>query len=813
MIKLWQLFPLSVIGVIYGGVATAQIIPDSSVGTVVVPNANVNGVLTNQINGGAIRNSNLFHSFQQFNIGTGESAYFANPNGITNIFTRVTGGSASNINGKLGILGDANLYFMNPSGIVFGAGAVLDVKGSFLATTANSINFSDGTQYTASYQATPVLTVSVPVGLGFGSKLAPIQVQGTGHNLTTIPTSKDAYPPYVREKNPQALTVQPGKTLALVGGKVDIEGGQLLAEHGRIEVGAVENGEVKLNTTSNGFTLSYAGISNFGDIQLSKKAAIDASGSNINGGIQVAGREIRLTDGSVGLIKNLESQEPGSNINVLASELLEFSGTVPNGKIGSQFITETTTAQNSGNINVSTKNLIFRSGGLIVSRTFGTGGSGNVNINASESVQAIGTAAPLNPRFVSGIFVSVNGSSSADAGDLNISTKNFRAFDGAIISTASYSGGNGGDLKINAESVDISGVDPVFNGATDLRVGSFSGGNGGNLTINTQTLMVRDGARLNGTTVGQGSAGSITINAEQQVDIKGGNITSSAIFPDFRAIINGFASDPTGKAGAVTINTNRLTIRENGKVSVANSGPTNAGKLDINAGSILLDSQGLLSASTRAGEGGNIFLKADNLVMRGGSAITTTAGGTGNGGNITMKTGAFAQIEASKITANAGKGRGGNIIINTEGFFQSPDSIISASSELGINGVVQISTLNANNENSLQQQPSNFANTDTIVSSSCLAQRNSQNGKFVVSGNGGLPETPSDRDMQYEIVQVRSSLTTLNNTSTQQESVQRGWKLGDAIQEASQLITTSSGRLMLIANTGATISEQNSICR
>nr|RNJ66160.1 MAG: filamentous hemagglutinin N-terminal domain-containing protein [Leptolyngbya sp. IPPAS B-1204] len=95
------------------------------------------------IEGGAQRGSNLFHSFQQFDVPEGRGAYFGNPVDVQNIFSRVIGSDRSEILGRLGVLGNANLFFMNPNGILFGPNASLDVGGSFAATTANAIQFSE----------------------------------------------------------------------------------------------------------------------------------------------------------------------------------------------------------------------------------------------------------------------------------------------------------------------------------------------------------------------------------------------------------------------------------------------------------------------------------------------------------------------------------------------------------------------------------------------------------------------------------------------------------------------------------------------
>jgi len=126
--------------------ALAQIVPDRTLGNENSRTVSdtINNLPSDRIEGGATRGVNLFHSFREFNIGEGRGAYFANTNGIANIFTRVTGGSHSNILGTLGVQGNANLFLLNPKGIVFGPNARLDLRGSFLGATADSIVFNNG---------------------------------------------------------------------------------------------------------------------------------------------------------------------------------------------------------------------------------------------------------------------------------------------------------------------------------------------------------------------------------------------------------------------------------------------------------------------------------------------------------------------------------------------------------------------------------------------------------------------------------------------------------------------------------------------
>ena len=149
--------------------AIAQLLPDNTLGeenSVVTPNINIKGIEGDRIDGGAKRGTNLFHSFQEFNIQQGGQVYFSNPDGVTNILTRVTGDNTSNILGTLGVDGKADLFFINPKGIIFGSEAKLDVQGSFYGSTADSILFNKGFEFTTSDpQAPPLLTVNVPIGL------------------------------------------------------------------------------------------------------------------------------------------------------------------------------------------------------------------------------------------------------------------------------------------------------------------------------------------------------------------------------------------------------------------------------------------------------------------------------------------------------------------------------------------------------------------------------------------------------------------------------------------------------------------------
>lgn len=448
-----RLIELKKIGVIFllstSSPAFAQIVPDATLPN--NSNITVEGD-TNTINGGTQAGSNLFHSFEQFSVPTGETAHFNNASDIQNIFSRVTGTSVSDINGLIRANGSADLFLLNPNGIVFGSNARLDIGGSFLGSTASSIKFADGIQFTTiTPQVTPLLTVTVPVGLGFGNSPKAIDVKSTGHTLRGIGASP------VTRRNPSiGLQVQPGKTLALVGGAINLEGGILTAEGGRVELGSVGNGTVKLNSTGYGWNLEYLNVPSFENIQLSEHSLVDVSGIGI-GSIQVQGKRVTLSDGSVILKQNQGLQSSG-NINVNAVESLEVSGTDPLAEILGGLWNETLGFGDGGEIVVSSPKLALRSGGTITTRTYGNAKAGDIILNAPESLQVLG-GSPITPRAVSNITSFTFGSGLS--GNIKASTGMLTVAGGGNLSSSTALSGKGGDVVVNAtDSVELYGVKP-----------------------------------------------------------------------------------------------------------------------------------------------------------------------------------------------------------------------------------------------------------------------------------------------------------------------------------------------------------------
>ncbi|MEN9518685.1 MAG: hypothetical protein RLZZ381_1273, partial [Cyanobacteriota bacterium] len=376
----WLGLSLCTLGYLYitNNPASAQVSSDGTVNTQVTENGN-----TAEITGGERAGDNLFHSFQDFSVGTGNEASFLNANDIANIFSRVTGGNISNIDGLISANGSANLFLINPAGIVFGEGASLNIGGSFYGSSASSVLFEDGEFSATDLDNSPVLTINAPIGLGFRDQPGDITVRGNGQGTRQ---SGDAL---IDTEN--ALRVDSDNTLALVGGKINLEGATLKTPGGRIELGSVQgNQEVRLTPVNEGFSLDYAGVQNFQDIQLSKTATIDASGL-VAGDIQVQGNNISLAEGSqieASTIGNSPSQETPGTIKINAADTIKIDGLDSSNSFPSAIVSQVylDAVGNSGQLNISATNLSLANSGQVRADTYGKGNAGSININATESI-------------------------------------------------------------------------------------------------------------------------------------------------------------------------------------------------------------------------------------------------------------------------------------------------------------------------------------------------------------------------------------------------------------------------------------------
>ncbi len=685
--------------------AKAQIVPDNTLGS---ESSVVNSIneLRSRIEGGATRGSNLFHSFEEFNVGEGFEVYFANPDGVANIFSRVTGNNISEILGTLGVHGNANLLFLNPNGIVFGENAFIDVGGSFIATTADRVEFADGKTFSGrDNNQKPLLTWNAPIGLGLNYYSGQIVVRGTGHNLLISPEGL-----YIPDNNlPSAKTeIFAGKGFGLLGNGIRFEGGVLDISAERIEIGSVEQGQVNFSLSPQ-LEFDYSQVEQFGNISLNDFSLINING---NQAIQanLEGNLIQLDTGSVILFRKTE--DVASNleqaINIDAQDKLLLRGTTSENFSAPEGLTRGLSTIGSQNfvgdaidINITSKDLIIESGGQLGILSLSEGLSGSVNINTSNSVSISGFL-PSNPTLgLSGIATASLGNT--ESADININTKNLSITNGSSLGSITLDSGQGGDINIEVKESVL--VDGFLNGDDFLRPSlisstAFNNGRSGDIKIQTTDLFVLNGGVITTSSFSDATAGNIDITAANSILVDGfaeGEILDGLnAFSTITSLVSRLNPDlannnptlptnpiPTGDAGSVFLNTNSLTVSNRGSVTVQNFGVGNAGTIKVKADSINLDGLGSISAAASSGIGGNIDLKVtDNLTLSDRSTISTSAGGLSRGGDITINADTIS-LNQSDINARSASGNGGNITLNADQIRILDNSNISASASGG----------------------------------------------------------------------------------------------------------------------------------
>ncbi|MCY6491003.1 beta strand repeat-containing protein [Leptolyngbya sp. GGD] len=716
-----------------------QIIPDNTLGSKVDRSGNA-FTITN----GSAAGSNLFHSFREFSIPTGGSATFdlMNTPNISTIFSRVTGGSVSNIDGVIRTINNSNavnLFLINPAGILFGSNASLNISGSFTATTADSIFFADGMKFHVTNPTEPpLLTISVPVGLQLGANAGLIQVQGQPQN----PAS--------------GLQVQTGRTLALAGSQIDLTGATLKAPDGQVELWAAQNAQIAMNKQPWQLNSSTA-EANWGNISLRQSSRIDAGGVN-GGAIHVRGRGLTLQDGSN--MSSTTSAGQGKGITIQTTEFVDLLGMSSPGQlllsgintsVGNQFSFLAPPGPpmtgRAGDIKIDTLRLRLANGAWLQSSTSGNNSrTGDISIHATD-VDLVGYETAFSLSIVNSIGTLITARNNNQSGRVSVDAQRVRVLDGSRISS-SLLGGNGtaGEVSIRAaESLEIRGINPN-GGITSAVLASIEAGargQSGQITIETGSLILANGGSITSELAGasntffgprpgaQGTAGSITIRAKdvQVSDVKidgfsrsltgitaslgngavgsGGTINLTA---DNLRVLNGgqitSAAEGQGAAGSIILQAKNIDVQgvsqplSDGRIllstiSSAAAGSSAAGSVNLQADIIRVDGAELSVSNRGTGDAGNLNLSAGSILLKNGANLQAEVNG-GNQGNIQLQARELLLLRQNSkiITSATGLSTGGNIAINAPNILGLGNSDIVANAEQGRGGNIQITTQN-----------------------------------------------------------------------------------------------------------------------
>ena len=827
---LYLTFPLVTWGTLVTvGSVRAQsqpITPDTTLGnenSVVITNVDVGkSIPSDRIDGGATRGKNLFHSFSKFDIDEGRGAYFSNPTGIENIISRVTGSNASNILGTLGVLGNANLFFANPNGIVFGPNARLDVSGSFFASTSDSFIFDNGFEFSASNpQAPPLLTVNMPIGLRFRDNPGSITI---GNDQVTNPTS-----------NSVSIQVQPGKTLAFVGGEINLNGRRLRAPGGRIELGALAaEGVVGIN---NDFSLSFpenvarADVSmNAADVDVTSgdKGSISINAKNINilsnsdlcagiGADAVCGG-LATNSGSVG------NQAGDITLNALETITIADSGSSVNNQVN------TNAVGTGGDVNIKAGSVVLNNGGSISTSTFGQGNSGKINISARDTVSVDGGE---NGSF---IFNNVLSDAVGNSGGINITTGSLFVTNGFFIASATLGRGNSGKISINARD-NVS----FDNGSVLSNVLEGAVGNSGGVDITTGSLSVNNGARVLSNSEGTGNAGNITVKAQDTISLANNSFIFSNVgnFQGVSAVGNvgdiqiegrtvsvtdtsqiqaGFFSNTQGDSGSVSIK-----AKESVSFSGRNSGifadvfsntKGNGSDVEISAQSFsLTDGAVVFTSNAGTGNAGNVKLDirkninisgisqptSNGTFSRSGIFSSLLTGAIGNGGDISIITESFSLTDGARVfTSSEGIGNAGNITVKAQDTISlSKGSLILSNignpqgvSAVGNVGDIQIEGRTVSVTDTSQIQAGFFSNTQGNPGSVSIKAKESVS--FSGRGSGIRADVFSNANGDGSDVEISAQSFSLNDGAELVTSNQGNGNGGDIIINVGSLFLTNN---------------------
>lgn len=746
--------------------AKAEVVPDQSLGTN-VEMGSTDGALV--VTGGTQLSENLFHSFDSLSISPEQSLLFNYPATISRIFSRVTGGAVTRIDGNLIVGGGADLFLINPAGLIFGPAAEIRIGGAFIASSAEHIAFADGLEFSAIPDSS-LLSVDVPTGLGLSGDNS-IFVEGAGHMLTS---GNIVFPLAESSPNP-ALTTLPGRTIALIGGNVYLDGGIIRSPDGNVMVAGIREGTVSLSSDSGGWDFAFDGVEDRGNVNLNHFSLIDTVGFS-GGKISVFGEGIQLLDSSVLLTAALSERAPSARIDVDGQTVLidgEISRVAPGITVEnrpaapipfvpSSLVLDNFSSGNPGVMNISAQTVAVNNGAGIYLRSFGGGVPGDVNIN-SQNLQVSGyNSTSENPSGIAVVTIGADGTENLSGGTIRIYSDVVSLDNGGGITSSTFNRNDGGRIDIEASRVTVSSSTenlrfPSQISALSLQAGlSPIIGNGGKIDISIDSLVVSDGGLITTTSDNSGDAGDIAIRARESIRVLGGDssaaggsliATSVDQFPTELQNPFGVSGIPSGNGGSILLDTPSLTVQSNGRVSAQNTGTGAGGDITINSPSINLIDAGQIEATTTSGNGGNINVFTDTLILKEGS-INSSALGAGSGGNIYIDGDAIALLLGGSITANADQGTGGQVEINTDVLLRSPNSSITASSAAGpeLNGSVTIQAADETARTDTEVAPQTIGIPEVIAA--CTGG-SGDSSEFVVTGRGGLPRSPTSIQQSY----------------------------------------------------------------
>ncbi|MBF0120343.1 MAG: filamentous hemagglutinin N-terminal domain-containing protein [Desulfobacterales bacterium] len=624
---------------------------------------------------GITKDTNLFHSFGKFNVDTNETANFKVSSSIQNIISRITGGERSWIDGNIkstisdtSSLSNANLYLLNPSGILFGPNASLDMGGSFHVTTADYLRMGENDRFYVNDES-PILTSEPPSAFGFlGNNPEKITFQGNGK---------------VSDSSPRGLTAKDGKTVSVVAGDVDFNGtyyydvinsenkalGNLAAPQGRINIASVASSGEVVSTDSG---LDVSSFRKLGNVTMSDYSLLKVSGEG-SGTICIRGENFYMKESSSVEADTTGAKSGGvvdiqvSKFNMDSSNIFSDSQATGNGGDIKINATDETNISNfsyiyanasgsgskdsqGGKVYIESPKISIKDSSKIYTETYGKSKGGSVTLKA-----------PQISVYDSEIFAGTE--DEGDAGSVNLFGSIIGIDNNSIISSDTYYGkGKGGDVTISgsddkyAESIDVSNSSSIYSGAIKGEFANAS--SGGKVRLKSKNINFSTSGKIGSESEGGGRGGDVSIEASESITFSG---TGSSVYTNANS-----EASYAGNAGDIFIKAPKVNFKEKGGATASTKGPGNAGFIQVDADELSLDTQSAVTSKsdskTAGGNAGKIDIKANKgITIKNGASVSTATEGGGNAGMISLAADNLKmESEAAISSSSNSKGTGGN---------------------------------------------------------------------------------------------------------------------------------------------------------
>ena len=728
---------------------------------------------------------NLFHSFSEFDLVNGDTALFTADPGTTtrNVISRVTGDQASMIDGTIrSSIDGADLYLLNPRGLMFGPNARLDVPASFYASTAQSVSMLESDPDGAlTFTDEPSLAFASPLAFGFLGDPATIQVSNG------------------------RLEVGKGHTLSLHAGAIELDAAELAAGGG-VELTASGRIHVGPDTT---VTTTTDGNKSAGDIVLAAGTEILVDGAEINSFTVGAARagSIELTAGVIEILN-------GARIQSTSGDPTIGGGGAGSGGSGSGGDGDGSGSGGGGGGSGSGGGGSGSgSGGDGGGSGSGGGGNGSGSGGGGDPIDSADYGDGGDVRIVAterlttrrNVNIGANSNAGGNAGDVLLEAPTIELLEGSRIASAAASSGKGGNIVIRgADRVVLAGTnnpdDPQRDRGTRITASSAftASGDAGSITIATGTLTLDDGARIASGTSGVGQGGSIRIVATDSVELSGARGDGSGTTIRATTDIEEEEADVltqarNGDAGPIFIRTPALTLNPGTDIASNTALPGRGGEIVLDVGELMMSGATIRATSVGSGSGdaGNVTIGLppaaasangpvafatldDNIaayplqnITLSGSAIETSAEDAGGGDIVIGGGGSLLIQQQSGVDASDTGGEGGNVFVTMRDSIVVKDGsrlLARAAVAGGDGGVIELTTdvfiksndsdviaenrvlinrLEKNLEAEVAALPSEFIDAQDMFRASCAAtSATAARSSFSVYRRSGLPLSP-----------------------------------------------------------------------